>query len=186
MTAHGTNYRSLVLLAATTIVVAACGGGDKGSMTPPAANAAPTVSVVPDTNSDQDSVVGPLEFRVADRESDASLLKVSAAADGVAVVPADGLALGGSGAMRSITLTPLEAATGTVKVTLTVTDPQGAVSTRSFTVNVNARSASMRESSLATFAKGESDDATTINGYTYTQDADDPAIYEPLIGAEEE
>ena len=34
--------------------------------------------------------------------------------------------LGGSGATRTITLTPLEAATGAANVTLTVTDPQGA------------------------------------------------------------
>ena len=53
------------------------------------------------------------------------MLTVTAAADGTSVVPADGVTLGGSGAVRSITLTPLEAATGTVNVTLTVTDPRG-------------------------------------------------------------
>ena len=131
-------------------------------------------------------MVGPIEFSIADRESDASQLTVSAAADGTSVVPADGVTLGGSGAVRSITLTPLEAATGAVNVTLTVTDPQGAASTRSFRVTVNARNASIRETALATFAKGGSDDATVVNGITFIQDADDPAIFEPLMGTGEE
>jgi hypothetical protein len=180
---------SLALFAVTTLGLTACGGGGGGYMgpPPPAANTAPVVSVVADKASNQDSVVGPIDFSIADRESDASLLTVSAVADGVTVIPADGLALGGSGAMRSITLTPLEAATGTVNVTLTVTDPQGAATTRSFGVTVNARNASIREWSLTTIAKAEADEVTAMNGFTFTQDADDPAIFEPLlVGAGEE
>jgi len=183
------NKVSLVLLAVATSGLTACGGGGGGGYMPPPpppANTAPTVSAVTDKISNQDSVVGPIEFSIADRESDASLLTVSAAADGAAVVPADGLVLAGSGAVRSITLTPLEAATGTVNVMLTVTDPQGAATTRTFGVTVSARSASIREWSLTTFAKAEADEVTAMNGFTFTQDADDPAIFEPLIGAGEE
>jgi hypothetical protein len=182
------NLVSPVMVAVMAMGLTACGGGDGGNMAPPppAANTAPVVSGLTDKASDQDSVIGPIEFSVADRESDASLLIVSAAADGVAVVPADGLVLGGSGTVRSITLTPLEAATGVVNVALTVTDPQGAATTRSFSVTVNARPASIREWSLTTFAKAEADEVTVMNGFTFTQDADDPAIFEPLIGAGEE
>ena len=50
---------------------------------------------------------------------------MSAAADGTSVFPADGVTLGGSGAVRSITLTPLEATTGTANITLTVIDGEG-------------------------------------------------------------
>jgi hypothetical protein len=178
----------LVLLAATTLGLTACGGGggDDGYMEPPPppANTAPAVSAVADKVSDQDLVVGPIEFSISDRESDASQLVVSASADGTSVVPADGITMGGAGAVRSILLTPLEAATGTVNVTITVTDPQGAASTRSFGVTVNARTASIREWSLTTFAKSETDEVTAMNGFTFTQDADDPAIFEPLFGAE--
>jgi hypothetical protein len=175
-----------VLLAATTLVVTACGGKD-GNMapTPPAANSAPSVSGISDLISYQDTVVGPIEFSIGDRETDASMLTVSAAADGSGVVPADGITLGGSGAVRSITLTPLEAAIGAVNVTLTVIDAQGAASARSFRVTVNARNASIRETALATFAKGGSDDPTVVNGITFIQDADDPAIFEPLMGTGE-
>jgi hypothetical protein len=187
MSLHKANKAGLVLLAATTLVVAACGSdSDDGMPTPPpAANTAPVISGIADRSSNQDTVVGPIEFSIGDRETDAPMLTVSAAADGTSVVPADGIALGGSGAVRNITLTPLEAATGAVNVTLTVTDAQGAASTRSFRVTVNARNASIRELALATYAKGGSDDATVVNGITFIQDADDPAIFEPLMGTGE-
>jgi hypothetical protein len=188
MSSHKTNKARLVLLAATTLFVAACSSNDKDDYmapAPPAANSPPAVAGITDKISFQDTVVGPIEFSIGDRETDASMLTVTAAADGTSVVGADGIALGGSGAVRNITLTPLEAATGAVNVTLTVTDPQGAVSTRSFRVTVNARTASIRETALATFAKGGSDEPTVINGITFIQDADDPAIFQPLIGTGE-
>jgi hypothetical protein len=180
-----TNNLSLALLAATTWVVAACSGSNKPA--PPAGgNHPPLMSAIADRMSDQDIVVGPIEFAIGDAESNAGLLTVSAAADGTDVVPSDGVSLAGSGAVRSITLTPLEAATGAVTVTLTVTDPQGASSMRSFRLTVNARNASLRDAVLTTFTKSEWDEVTPVNGFTFTQDADDPAIFAPLIGEGEE
>lgn len=188
MSSRNTNKTGVVLLAATTLVVAACGGGSGGDdpMPTPPVNSAPAISAITDLTSLQDTVVGPIEFSIADPETDASMLKVSAAADGVSVVPADGIALGGSGAVRSITLTPLEAATGAVNVTLTVTDAQGAIGTRSFRVMVNERNASIREAALASYAKAGSDEPLVVNGITWIQDADDPAIFAPYMGTGEE
>jgi len=185
MNLRKTNNVRLVLLAAATLVVAACGSSDNDYMAPPPppANTAPSLSGITDKISNQDTVVGPIEFGIGDRETDATSLTVAATADGTAVVPADGVVLGGSGAVRSITLTPLEAATGTVNVTLTVTDAQGLASMRSFAVTVNARNASLRDTSLSTFAKAATDEATAVNGFTFTQDVDDPAVFEPLIAA---
>jgi hypothetical protein len=108
-------------------------------------------------------------------------LTVTAVGDGTGVVPADGITLGGDGATRTITLTPLEAKTGTVNVTLTVTDAAGAFTRSAFQVTVNARTASLRDTALTTFAKGGSDEATPLNGFTFTQDADDAATFAPLI-----
>ena len=179
---------SLLSLAVTTLVVTACGGGGAGSMgpPPPPANTAPTITTIADKVGDQDAVIGPIDFSIGDGESDVSTLTVSAMTDGGSVVPADGITIAGSGASRTITLTPLEAATGTVNVRIAVADPQGATASRAFNVTVNARPASIREWSLTTFAKAENDEVTVMNGYTFAQDADDPAIYEPLIGAGEE
>jgi hypothetical protein len=180
-----TRKQMLALLAATTCVVAGCSsGGDYGDPDEPMANQAPAISNVISKTEFQDTVIGPLAFEVQDDQTPAAQLTVTAAADLETLFPADGLVLAGDGATRNLTLTPLEAATGSANVTLTVTDAQGAASTRTFTVTVNAREASIREWALTTFAKGESDDATAMNGFTFTQDADDPAIFEPLIGVE--
>ena len=151
----------------------------------PMANTAPAISAISDRSVDQDTVVGPIEFSVTDTETPASQLTVIAGAGGTSVFPADGITLGGSGVVRSITLTPFEATTGTANITLTVIDGEGVSTARSFQVTVNARNASIRDWMLTTFAKSETDEATIVNGITYTQDADDPAIFQPLIGGGE-
>lgn len=180
-----TRKQMLALLAATTVVVAGCSsGGGYGDTDEPMPNQAPAISSITSKTEFQDTVIGPLAFEVQDDQTPAAQLTVSAAADAAMLFPADGLVLAGEGATRNLTLTPLEAATGTANVTLTVTDAQGAASTRTFTVTVNAREASVRDLTLMTFAKGETDDPAELNGFTFAQDADDPAIFEPLIGAE--
>jgi hypothetical protein len=178
--------QSLVLLAATVLSVAACSSKyDSDYVEPgPAANGAPVVAAIADRTVDQDTTIGPIDFGVNDGETQAANLVVSAAADGTSLFPADGITLGGSGAVRNITLTPLEATTGAATITVTVTDGAGAVTTRSFAVTVNARAASLRDTALSTFAKAESDGPTTVNGFTFAQDADDPATFASLIGEE--
>lgn len=178
---------NLVLLAATTLVVAACSSNSGDVMGPSQpVNAAPAISAISDRSVDQDTVVGPIEFSINDGETPANQLTVTAGADGTGVFPADGLVLAGTGTTRNITLMPLEAATGAANITLTVIDAEGARSTRSFQVAVNARAASIRDTALTTFAKVETDEATAVNGFTFNQDADDPAIFQPLIGDGEE
>ena len=176
----------IAALAATTLLMAACGGSDKPAMMPPAANTAPVISAITDKISDQDMVAGPIDFGITDTESGAGNLTLAAAADGNALFPADAVVLSGSGATRSLTLTPLEAATGTATIAIIVSDPQGSSATRTFKVTVNARNASMRDTALGTFAKAEAEEVTAVNGLTFTQDADDPAVFAPLIPAEGE
>jgi hypothetical protein len=152
--------------------------------TPQPANFAPTVAAITDRSVDQDTAVS-VDINVDDKESGAGSLMVSAAADGTGLFPADGVVLGGSGATRMLTLTPLEARTGTATITVRATDPEGAVALRSFVVTVNAKNHSIKAMALDTFAKAESDVPTTINGLTIQQDADDPATFAALIPAEE-
>ena len=178
-----THKRSLVLLAATTLVVAACSSSNDRDPRPPGAmvNQPPTISAIADQTSDQDTVVGPIEFTLADPESAATELNVKVIPDNAGLFPADGMVLSGTGATRSITLMPYEAATGTTTIELYVTDPQSSAVSRTFKVAVNAKNASVRDVALSTFAKGETDDPTTVNGFTFAQDADDPASFQALI-----
>lgn len=174
------------LMLAGTFVLAGCSNNDYGDdPTPPQPmNAAPVVASIANVNADQDTVVGPVEFAVNDDNTPANMLMVTAAVDGTSPFPADAVVTGGSGATRSITLTPLEAATGTANVTVTVSDAQGLVTTRGFTVTVNSRPASVRDAVMSTFTKAEADAATTLNGYTFAQDADDPETFTGLLGAQ--
>jgi len=174
----------LAALATTTLVVVACGGGGGGGDTPQPMNNAPTVSAINNQAVDQDTLLA-LDFSVDDRESGADNLGVSVMVDDTSVFPADGVELSGSGATRTLTLTPLEAATGSAKIDIRVADPAGAATVRSFEVVVKARNNSLRAMALDTFAKSESDAPTTLNGWTIEQDADDPATFAGLIPAEE-
>jgi predicted small lipoprotein YifL len=185
MNSRKKELRILAALAVTTVVVAACGGGSDGPMTPPPpANVAPTVSTIGNQSADQD-VVLVVDFSIND-ESGADALAVTATADGMGLFPADGVVLSGSGSARKLTLTPLEATTGSANVTLSVADPQGLTTTRSFAVTVNAKNASIREKVYETFGKGETDTATDMNGWTAQQDADDPVTFAGLFPQGEE
>lgn len=176
---------SLALLAAT-ILVAAC-GSDRDSPSPmQPQNTAPAMSAIANQAANQDTVVGPIEFGITDAESNVNALTLTASADSANLFPADGIVLAGTGPTRSITLTPFEARTGTATIAVLVTDPDGAATTRTFTVTVNARAASIKSSVLDTFAKAENAAPTTVGGYTFTQDADDPAAFAGLIPAGDE
>jgi len=181
MKTRKTDIARLAVLAATTLVVAACGGSGGSSSPPMATNDAPMISAIADSSVDQDTMLS-VDFTVDDRDTGAGSLTMEAAADGTALFPADGVMLSGSGATRTLTLTPLEATAGTATIAIRAVDPQGASTTRTFQVAVNLRNASIRSMALDTFAKGEADAPTTINGWTIEQDADDPAVFAALLG----
>jgi hypothetical protein len=175
----------LTLLAAATLVAAGCSrNDDRDAPTPSPVNAAPTISAVADQSVDQDTVVGPLTFTISDAETAADALTVVVSANASNVIPADGLVLAGTGATRTLTLTPLEAVTGSTSIAVLVRDSQGLSATSTFRVTFNVRTASIRDTTLTTFAKSERDAPTMVGGITFTQDADDPSTFAALIPVE--
>ena len=178
MTRTSMGLRTLALLTAT--LVAACSSSDRGPP-PPAANAAPAVTAIGNQTVNQDTVVGPVQFAISDAETAAGNLTVVASANDTTIFPADGIVLDGSGASRTITLTPLEQRTGTATIAVLVNDGQGGTATQIFTVTVNARNASFRDSTISTLAKAETADPTAVSGFTFAQDADDPATFAGMV-----
>jgi hypothetical protein len=136
-------------------------------------------------STDQDKSIS-VDFSVDDRDSGPGSLTVAASADSSAVYLADSMVISGSGATRTLTLTPLEATGGTATITIRVTDPQGASVTGSFLVAVNVVSRSMKSAVFEAFAKTESDAALAMNGWNAVQDVNDLADFAPLIPAGEE
>jgi hypothetical protein len=147
-------------------------------------NSAPVISGITDKMVDQDNTLT-VDFGVQDQETAAGSLKIVAVANDGKLFPADGVTLSGDGTTRTLTLTPLEAATGTASISIGVTDADGGFAARTFKVAVNAKNVSLRDSALETFAKGEDEAATPINGLTFQQDADDPAVFDGVLAEAE-
>lgn len=95
---------------ATTVSVLPAGGG----------NTAPTLSNLADHGGVAGTPIGPIAFTIGDAESPLDSLLVTVASSDQTVAPAAGLVLGGSGANRTLTVTPTAA--GTVTITVVVSD----------------------------------------------------------------
>jgi hypothetical protein len=107
-------------------------------LTVTAVNDAPTISTISDQTTLEDTATGAIAFTVGDVETAAGLVTVTATSSNVGVVAAGGIALGGSEANRTITLSPVANASGTSTITVTVTDASGLTATRSFVLTVTA------------------------------------------------
>ena len=86
------------------------------------ANTAPTITDVTNKTTSEDTPSSAIAFTIGDGETAAISLPVSASSSNAALVPNGNIVLGGSGASRTVTLTPALNQTGTTTITLTVTD----------------------------------------------------------------
>ncbi len=85
-------------------------------------NEAPGISAVPNLGIGEDGSTGPLTFTISDPETASGSLILTASSSNSALVPSGNLVLSGSGASRTITVTPLANTYGTTTVTLRVSD----------------------------------------------------------------
>lgn len=170
---------SLALLA-TAAVVTGCGGGGSRGPAPAPRNAAPTVSSIPAQTINQDTSTPALAFTVGDDGAVGDVNVVVSSADPT-LLPSYGLVLGGSGANRTVTVTPAEDATGTANVSLTAVDKTGVTTSVTFPVTVKAVSQSIAAYTNSTFALMEGDTPVQVSGFTFVQDADDDATFAPLL-----
>ena len=98
----------------------------------------PTITAITDQTIDEDAATAALSFTVGDAQTPATALVVTAESSNPALLPANRIALGGSGAARTVKATPLADAHGTAEVTLTVTDGDGKTTAVPFFVIVRA------------------------------------------------
>lgn len=98
----------------------------------------PVLDDIADTATDEDTPTPAIAFSVSDVETAAGALTLSASSSNTSLLPDSNIVLGGSGANRSITLTPAANQSGSATVTVTLTDAEGAIVTDTFVLTVNA------------------------------------------------
>lgn len=119
-------------------------------------NTPPTISDVGNQTTNEDTSTVAIPFTISDAETAAGSLVVTAASSNTTLVPTGSVVLGGSGANRTVTVTPAANASGTTTITLTVRDATGATASDSFVVTVLA----VNDAPVA------SNDAAATNGTT--------------------
>lgn len=99
-------------------------------------NTAPTISDIADTSTNEDTATSAIPFVVGDTESPANTLTVSGTSSDQNVVANGGITFGGSGANRTVTVSPVANATGFADITVTVTDQGGLTASDTFRLTV--------------------------------------------------
>jgi len=92
------------------------------TVTVTAVNDAPTVSNIADRTINEDANTGAVAFTVGDVETAATALTVTTASSNITLVPSANIVLGGSGANRTVTVTPTANQSGSATITVTVSD----------------------------------------------------------------
>ena len=98
-------------------------------------NTGPTISNVVDRTINEDSSTGVISFTIGDAETDPASLVVSASSSNNTLVPNANIVLSGSGAARSVTVTPAVNQSGSATITITVSDGT-LVASDTFVLNV--------------------------------------------------
>lgn len=119
-------------------------GFREGTITAPATvnvivtpgNNPPSISDTPDRTTLEDTSTSAIAFTVGDVETPAELLLVTVGSSNPALVPDSNIILNGSGASRTLTITPLADQFGTTTITITVRDTDGATTSKSFVLTV--------------------------------------------------
>ncbi|MEA3213458.1 MAG: hypothetical protein QOE70_6515 [Chthoniobacter sp.] len=85
-------------------------------------NAAPTISDIANKTINEDGTTGAISFTVGDAETAPGSLTLTRSSSNTTLVPAANIVFGGSGASRSVTVTPAANQSGTATLTVTVSD----------------------------------------------------------------
>jgi uncharacterized protein (DUF1800 family) len=120
------NCNGSITVADIALVKSRSGGSVVGGAT---TNTPPTIGTIPDQVATGDQASDPVGFSIGDAETPAAALAVKATSSDQNLLPDANITLGGTGASRTISVTPNPNVTGTCQVTVTVTDGLATAST---------------------------------------------------------
>ncbi|MDB6015921.1 MAG: glycoside hydrolase family 10 [Pedosphaera sp.] len=101
------------------------------------ANTPPTISTITDKSAPENTLTGPFAFTIGDAQTSAAALTMQAVSLNTNLLPTANILLGGSGASRTVTLTPATNHFGTATILLLVSDGTNQTP-ETFTLNVTA------------------------------------------------
>ena len=133
-------------------------------------NDSPTITAIANQTIDEDKSTNVLNFSVSDIDNLAGSLVVTATSSNTDLVSTGNIVLTGSGANRSVKMTPLPNHFGSTTITLTVTDPGGASSSKSFQLTVRP----VNDAPIVTAASFSVPEYTTNGAIVGTVSAADP------------
>ncbi len=145
------------------------GGITNTTFTLTVANAAPTISDVTDQTTNEDTATSAIAVTVSDVDSPVAGLTLTATSSNTTtLVPNASIVVGGSGANRTVTITPAANKNGTSTITLTVTDPQGGTASDTFVLTVTA----VNDAPVASNGTAIAGGGATITGTLVATDVD--------------
>jgi parallel beta-helix repeat protein len=100
-------------------------------------NTAPTISDIADKTTDEDTATGDIPFTIGDAETNPAYLLVTVDSSNAALVPSGNIVPGGSGANRTLNITPAANQYGAATITVSVSDGTATVND-SFLLTVNS------------------------------------------------
>ena len=163
------------LIVLVGILVAGCSGGSN----PAPVDAAPTISAIADQSTMANVQSNAITFTVDDEQI--ASLTITAMSDNQDTVRDGDLLFGGTGAARSLTVTPVADTLGDAVITITVTDTAGLSANSSFLLTIDPQQLSFRDFVRSAFAADPNSEPTLINAVQFDQDAGDDDFAD-LIG----
>ena len=106
------------------------------TLTVTAVNDQPTITAITDQTTLEDTPTSAIAFSISDPESPPAGLTLTATSSNTTVVPDANIVFGGTGANRTVTVTPVGNESGTSTITITVSDGSASAST-TFVLTVN-------------------------------------------------
>jgi len=103
----------------------------------PPPNIPPTISDIGDQSVANGQPTSAIPFTIGDAETAAAALTLTRGTSNSTLVPIGNIAFGGSGANRTVTVTPVAGQSGTATITVTVTDGGSLSASDTFTITVD-------------------------------------------------
>lgn len=160
----------VMLPALVSLALTACGGSGSGDAPPPV-NQAPAISAIADQSLKANQSGPEIAFVVSD-ESPGNLTLGLSSSNGN-LVPTTRLTLAGSGANRTLTISPLPDTTGEAFITVDATDREGLTTSTTFLATVSPEQKSLQAFTRMMFGADENDVPALVNAIEFVEDVGD-------------